>query len=454
VSDRVYTTNLHSDFTIENHGACHFCYVASPLASVSFSYLTLARSGLEPPAAILHHVADLWARFKGTFLETRFAYIGGKDWARYTYGLYFIVPALTLLQRLHGDSDARAIEAARVRTLEAEQLENGDGSFFGKRVTHDRMFGQHAKYETDCYAMLALAYLMHRQHGAPPAASSPDELDANLSTLHVSTESATCFVRTPELFASFSWGTLEEPIPLALFIPKGMDSAAEWAMGNLLGRVRIPGSLRATSVRSMKAVDGGFEVRGVILYRARDGEVLEQRLEYRVLPRERTAHVRTTFIARAAAPRCQRAGLTLHVANDWFNGFSRRYAAEGDARVVSFDPTGAPAVRGSGFTGRIQHIARVYGMNEERLPFRSTWVNIDDRLGVVDLSPRPAGFVLACPTYRNVGGSLHADVLSSPGPLPMPARHAKGDVLLDTHFLLLAGSADETLAAARSRRRR
>jgi len=442
VRDQVYTVNLHGDFTVENHGACHFCYVASPLVSIAWSYYALISGGQAVPEALFHHVADFWSRFKGTFLESRFAYLGGKDWARYTYGLYFIVPALVLLQHQLEDADARSIEAARLATLEWEQEFNGDGSFFGKRVTHGRMMGQEAKYETDCFADVGLAYLLHRQFGPAPEPTPPDRLQVNLSTTHVSPEGGVAFFRSPSLFASFSWSTLTQPIPNALFIPRGMDSASEWAKANLLGRVKIWGIHEALYNRAMRKQSEGFECKGSILYRGRGKELLFQEVRYLVDPRRNLAEVESRFEARTNLFLLGAEGLSLHIVNDIFNGCLRTYHSERGSQEVRFDPTQRPA--GGKFASLARQARRLFPETGPGIELEGNWVNVDDRLGIIRLGPGAKAFRLRTPLGRNIQGNLHCEILVTDVTVNPLRRVKSGTTILHTHFLLLAGTAEAT----------
>ena len=47
IADQVYTANIHSDFTTENHGAYHTCYMACPLHSLTWGDI----SSIAIPAA-------------------------------------------------------------------------------------------------------------------------------------------------------------------------------------------------------------------------------------------------------------------------------------------------------------------------------------------------------------------------------------------------------------------
>jgi len=454
VCDQVYTTNLHTDFTLENHGAYHFCYVASPLQSIAWTYYALAGHGSAQavPEALFHHVEDLWRRVKPTFLDSRFAYVSGKDWARYTYGLYFIVPALVLLQSRYRDRDARAIEAARVRCLAEEQAENTDGSFFGRRFTEHARHGQPAKYETDCFANLALAYQLHTLLAPDLEPTPPAVLQQNLRGCHVSPESGVAFARSEHVFASFSWRTLTTPFPIALFIPIGADDMAEWQANNLLGRIVADEPAHSVAIRSMAVARSGFRIEGIVAYRDHQARPLyDQHLFFEVDPEAREARVRCRFIAKRRVYVRRALGLSLALANDRFNGFTRIYYSAAGQRPVVFDPA-APNPFGRGKSGLVARIVsrlgRQFGLDVQRTGFTGNWVNVDDRLGIIWLGGAPDPFVLHRAQGRNVpDGSLHYDLLAAPELRPRRHFDAEAEILA-VEFRLIAGTAEETRTLA------
>jgi hypothetical protein len=448
VKDQVYTINLHSDYTIENHGACHFCYVASPLLSIAWSYYALLSQGQSVPESLFHHVEDLWNAVKHTFLDDRFAYIGGKDWARYTYGLYFIVPVLVMLQQRYGDTDARTIEIARVRTLLNEQLDNQDGSFFGKRISRNRFIGQSPKYEVGCYAKLGLAYLLHQQLQTDKRATPLPEFYQRISGRSISPESGTCSLRTPKLFASFSWRTLTQAHPIALFIPTGMDNAAEWLANNLLGKVKVLEEVEPVAIRSMRANGKGFTVEGVLTYRSKRREVFLHQFRCEVMPEQNLAIIESKFVAKNKITVLYHEGLQLAVANDRFNDYKRDYKWHSGQATISFDPNQSLPPQGK-FDRLKQKIIKLLGLNLKTWEMGSQWVNIDDKLGIIQLSASKAPFHLQQePTRNTPSGCLHYDVLSSPKRSRYPQTKQPGDVLLHTKFMLVAGTAAETAALA------
>src|SRR5262249_40789843 len=152
----------HGDYTLENHGAYHFCYIASPLLSKAWCVYALRSAGCRVPEAVYHNVDQVWDFAEKTYLKNRFAYPGGQDWARYAYGEYFIVPALVLVDVALAGDRARSILTARLKFIVSEARRNNDGSFFGARFTNGRYDGQHGKYETDCFCCMALAWILRR----------------------------------------------------------------------------------------------------------------------------------------------------------------------------------------------------------------------------------------------------------------------------------------------------
>ncbi|MCC6483300.1 MAG: hypothetical protein IT209_00510 [Armatimonadetes bacterium] len=439
LSEQVYTDNIHSDFTIENHGSYHVCYMACPLHSVAWGRWALESSGATPPEAQLHHFRDVWERLKPTFLEKRFAYIEGKDWPRYAYGMYFIMPALVLMQQQYGDRDAREIEARRFQAFEDEQIWNGDGSFFGRRFTRNIMMDRQAEYETDCYANLGLCYLMHKAK-VPIKPSTPEVFARNLTSQHISEESGFSFAHNKRLFASFAWRTLGGAFPLGLFVPEGMDDACEWAANNLTGRIAVEGvdpKVNPKTTHSDRLTDSGFRTYGRISYSKADGSpAYTHEISFAVDMQKGTAEIQSRFIADADITVTETEGLRLLVASDFFNKGLRKYSSDTGQTSVRFafdDPAPAEQTISSIVVG-------------------GSWVNIDGKLGIVQAQDKPESFVLRRSDIRNgPWGSIHFDVLDCPPARPQSTQVKKGEVVLNTHFVLIAGNADATQLAASAR---
>lgn len=444
----VSTVNLHSDFTLENHGAYHFCYIASPLHSLAWASYALRSQDITPPAALQHHLGDVWNTAKSTFMDRRFAYVGGQDWARYTYGEYFIVPSLVWLHSVLGDPDARAIEASRFRTLAEEQGDNPDGSFFGRRFTRPHYRGQCAKYETDCYANLGLAYLWHRLLPPPAVPTTPENLTKNLSGRLVSPECGIAFARSSRLFASFSWKTLTTPYPLALFVPLGHDDLAEWAPGNLFGRIVLANEdPSAVWIRRMHETTTGFEIRGTVVYRGRKGRIVYTHdLEYQVDMETATATIASRFVARQKILVRRIEGLNLALPNDRFNNFKRSIFSEQGHQELTFDPERRPLwLRKHSLPYRVlRRLLRETLRDGPRHTVDSRWLNIDGVMGIVDIHPGESGFLIHQPAGRNLdNGSLHLDRVYCPVK-GLNQNFRPEEEILSTRFILIAGDVAAT----------
>lgn len=259
VRDWVVGPNVHSDFTIENHGFFHICYMSCPLHSLAWDVYVFRCFGQAPPATVFHHVRDVW----GTLLrfalwEGRFAYVGGKDWPRYAYGLYFMLPALVVQQQYSGDTVARLIETQRVATFEREQCHWADGSFFSGRFTHGRMDGWPSEWETDCACMLAMAYLLHKQAGEWPRPAASRELDREAAGVMLSRESRQISLRGSNRFAAVSYRPRRGATHIT-FGARGAEDMMEWD-GNLSGTYAAEGFSDTQRIKrhAEVAFDGGF----------------------------------------------------------------------------------------------------------------------------------------------------------------------------------------------------
>jgi hypothetical protein len=283
------------------------------------------------------------------------------------------------------------------------------------------------EYETDAYANLGLCYLLHKASARPTSIALSDrELNRRLADRHVSEESQLTYLRTPELFASFTWKRLEGLVPSALFIPMGCDDMAEWGPSNLVGRIAVANVTYkgARLSRSDKLTPEGFECVGSVEYVKTDGTpAYTLTVRYTVDGVRRLAEVRSRFVADADLEARAVEGLRLHVASDRFNAGRRRWTWEGGQRDTRFDLKGPwpdrETVRTILFTGK--------------------WVNIDGRITITDLSPNPAGFALRTSDRRNSPwGSIHYDVLDAPIASDRPSSYAKGQVILETAFRMEA----------------
>lgn len=435
VRNQVYTENIHADFTIENHGAYHFCYMACPLHSLTWSWYGLDSLGHPVPQALSHHYTDVYDVIDKAFLfDGRFAYMSGKDWPRYAYGLYFIMPALVYMQQAHGDRDARLFERLRFRTFEREQIMNGDGTFFGPRFTRAYTASRAFEFETDAYANLGLCYLMHKRAAEkgihPLEPSNPDDYQRRAAGTFVSEDSGFALSRSPKLFTSFSWRELLGGSPLGLFVPAGCDDMAEWGPYQLAGTFTIEGcDLRKRVIRhSESTFDGGFLTVGCMTYMRGEEAVLDHHLAFVSLPEEGIALLFDRGVASADVTVGAHEGLRLYVANDIFNS-GRRTIESPQGR---FDLWGGP------------HTSKTPQADVVRT-LSVPWLTVDGRLSVIAVQADAPFVVQDVRGRRAAWSSIEYELVSLPL-VTEPRSFRAGEVVRDSAFVLLAG---DLKAAAR-----
>lgn len=437
ISEWNETVNVHDDFTIENHGGYHAGYMTWPLQSLAWSYYALASADQPVPATLLHHYRDVWERLRSTYLgDGRFAYLGGKDWPRYAYGLYAVLPPAMLMQHLHDDQVARTVEADRVETLRWEQQLWDDGGFFTGRFTGDSFEGWSPEYESDTAAMLAM---VSRLGGVidtdeRPAPLADDELSAQLAGSVVSPKSRFVTARDDGLFTAFSWKTLEccvgvggEPHEVLGLVMPGDPHMVEWAQGQLAGTFSIKGvgaqerGVRWHDIRRLSG--GGYATLGERWFGDSAEEPrLTQQLAMVSVPGLNRALVLDT--ARATKPVAMggSSALDLHLTNDIFNESERRIHTQGEQRTVP-------------------------GATDGQIDLRGPWVNVDDRLGVA-YDGSAGSLRLQARGHRNLPwNSLRSETVRwSPAD---PGRiHDAGETVRQLAFGFHAGGHDETRGLA------
>ena len=219
--------SIHPDFTIENHGPFHICYQICPQHSLAWAWYAFASNKRAAPQAVYHNLPQTWSRLKQFALwNGRFAYVGGKDWPRYAYGMYFILPALVHMQTVYRDADARLIERQRVGTFEREQLIWNDGSFFSGRFTKGIMERWPSEWETDCAANLTIAALMHELAPAPHPTSREVLAAKNVGTF-TSPYCEIAMRRDPQRLVGWCWRSIGGPVTGMVCSDTGEDML-EW----------------------------------------------------------------------------------------------------------------------------------------------------------------------------------------------------------------------------------
>jgi hypothetical protein len=424
--DRISSCNVFHDYTIENHGSCHFCYVASPLDSLTWARAAFMLAGRDAPESLSHNVKPFWEKHKSLFLDERFAYAGGQDWSRYTYGEYFIVPVCVAMQQQFADPDAAAIELARAKRLHREQSRNGEtGAFFGSRVTRGTFHGQPAKYETDCYAHIALARLLHELNAPGIEPRSIERVHEINSTAHVGLETQVAWVRTPKMFASFCPLTLDQYKPIVLIAARDADHLLEFMPGNLCGCVDFAGAgehcPRVVSMR--RSGERIVTINAEMLWQTGHAHAVSQKLTVTLDGDAGCVRVYTLMTALKKLWIKQCHGLNLAVANDAENNA----LTQGPRRY-----NGQPLEPWSGNRGKIDKAFKRLGLSagfrQAHVDLNTRELSIDDTLKVTLLTPDQTLWVRQSPE-QNAAESMRYDVIGC-GPRRSNFFARPGEVLV------------------------
>lgn len=447
ISDLVYTCNLHGDFSLENHGAYHFCYVASPLLSKAWCAYTLMTSDEPVPEALFHNVEQVWTLAEKTFLTNRFAYIGGQDWARYSYGEYFIIPALTFIDTNLKTQRAVEILQARLNCLLLEARRNPDGSFFGTRFTNGKFGGQYGKYETDCFCCIGLAWLLRQPGPTDPSVRS--ELSPRAPFNHVSPEGQFCFRRSPDYFFSFSWTTLEDSVPNVSFAPLASDDLCEWNSGNMVGTVGLPFTPVTIGVRAMQCDDRSMRVEGVQLARSRRGRPLVEHFFNLCLDFQHgQLKIRSKYVSRSRLWLATVTGVNLAFPNDIFNNNIRTISFQHGSLELRTDPCKHQTRSQQNLAQRIcRRVLRLFGWDGSIVnELKTNWINVDNTLGII----LPREDRISIRHFRNRSapwGSLFLVRVEAPERITR-LLVPSGSVLFDTDLVVHLGSKEMTAELA------
>ena len=422
ISDWVYTTNVHPDFTMEGHGAYQFDYIACPLHSLAWAYYAFVSNDKRVPESLFHHLLDIWAMVKKTHLyRGRFAYLQGKDWARDVYGLYFIMPVLVLIETEFNDTDARLIEQLRFKAFKWEQDYNHDGGVFSRRFYY-RKTDWPLIYETDCYANMGMAYLLHKL--APPIqAATMADFQQRVQGSFLSRYCEFLFSRNEKTFISFSWRNLSGEQPMALFVPTD-DYMVEWPWQrrNLVGylKIRSYDMDKTLTFHNDDIFADGFTTTGRVLEGKNGGSYGACRyVSFTGLPADGTAIIIEHIIAQEDIIVTEQGGLSYFLPNYIFNDNRRQfYWQDGEKEIYG------------------------YGGSENLEIINSKWLNVDGKLGIISVLDNRA-FTIKDINYGSIwSGQLNEEIYYPY--ISRPIRYREGEVIQQLCFVLVNADKDIT----------
>lgn len=435
----VTTANLLPNFFAASRGVLDPGELTLPLQSLASIDYAYAETRRPLPRALRFRLEAVSRSLQHLYLaEGRLIYPAGQEGPRNADDLCFLLPALVTQQRAGVEGGAaRLMERALFNRLEREQQANADGTFFGARVSGGAVLGRPAIFETDAYAMVALAYLLHRAQPKVLAPVSDAALQESTAGAWDDPITRTVAARAPGLFASFAWRTVARPsgsrVPsaLGLFAPTAAPDLVEWAPDQLVGAIDAEGFERTRSItHRQRLVPGGFTTTGRI-----DEGLREERpavrhfVAYAALPAERMAVLLDLAVAVQEARVTRNEGLQLALGNDLASGNTWPLVGEMEPLAIrGEEPEGAAVDR----------------------TLETRWLTVAGALGVA-LVYGQEPFTLrdfSAPDQRPTDAyrSRHTELLCTPFQ-KAPVDHRARQVVRDTAILLVAGDAAATRAA-------
>ena len=428
--------NFFPHYALDHHGYLNVGYMAICVSNVAMLHFDLKRAGLQPPASLYHHQAELWQVLRRMiFSDGRLARIGGDSRVRYAYCQEYLLPALLFAADHLRDPHALPLAERQLTLIEQEALA-GDGTFYGRRLEYLRSHNPHyyARLESDraCVLAMLLNYLPLVTVPVPPSVSFAESVagewmeEAHGAVMH----------RSAQRLSSFAWRA--HGLTQALCLPPGDGSLAEWSL-NLCPVVRFLGDdgsysgrhrrLLANHVRSFA---GGFATCGSVMEGvnvnidegASCTDQAVTHIAFAALPDNRTCLCLQYVVA--AADRvgylAELKDLHLAVPNDLFNGSRRTLRASSDQTVLTVPPA-----------------------RDEVLTFQSSWLNIDDCLGVVVLHGGDQILVDRSVSRRGRYQSVFAEEICLHVRNKVE-RCQTGEILVDIGFAVLSGATAEATA--------
>jgi len=370
--------NFFPNYALDHHSYLNVGYMAICASHAALLHFDLKRAGATPPESLYHHQHALWQVLRRfVFDDGRLARIGGDSRVRYAYCQEYLIPALLLAADHFRDPHALPLVERQLALMEREAEAGQDGTFYGSRLAAMRRQNPHyyTRLESDraCVLAMLLNNLPLVQAPAPASVSFESSAagvwmeDAHGAVMH----------RSAHRLASFAWRA--HGLAQGLCVPPGDSSLAEWSL-NLSPVIRFlgdDGSQPNAHRRLLQCqieplgeegfVTCGAVMEGVSVSVDEGASCTDQavtRIAFAALPDGHTclslqyvvaASDRVGFLA-------EYKDLHLAIPNDLFNGYRRTvWSSSGRTELHS------PPER------------------DETLAIPGSWLNVDDRLGVVAL---------------------------------------------------------------------
>lgn len=428
VADLHKGANFHDGWALDHHGYLNVGYMVVTASQAAIGHFDLGDSA---PEALHLHQEELWRTIKRLiFSDGRLARVGGDTRVRYAYCQEYLLPVLAYAADQFGDPHALGLLDAQVELIAGEADHNGDGSFYGERLTElgDLSPLYTTRLESD--RAVSLAMTQAALAGMSAESQGLGGFEESVAGHWHDPDHGVVVHRSPNRLASVAWrasGRLQ-----AMCQPPDDGHLAEWSL-NLSPDVTFLGDSRNNELPSRRLIDnvtqpfdGGFLSWGRVTEGASlslaegwtGADAGESFSVFAALPDGVTLIGMHLVRAGSWRPTIRTVkGLHLNVPNDLYNGFSRTY---GEISLTS-----PPAV-------------------DDVVPLGRSWTVVDDRIGVVGVYG--AEELVVDRRVQRRGGpqhSLYVDELCYGHEQGFRAVES-GDIILDVGFAVLSGADSAT----------
>jgi hypothetical protein len=201
--------NIHSDYTLENHGFVHPDYMST--IGLNLMNVVVYRLLDKPvPEACTFNARPVYENLKWMSLpDGGLLYPSGTDWNMHRIDMTASLHAQ--VARILGDPEAAVLEAAAVETISRMQSRSGSG-----RTFLPGEFPSYPGHEPHAGWLYAIAALTDQFWPAPARSVTAEQLWKKLTGSRMFEDARMFVVRTPDAVSSFTWGlrAMGQTVPL------------------------------------------------------------------------------------------------------------------------------------------------------------------------------------------------------------------------------------------------
>lgn len=431
--------NFTENMALHHHAYLNVGYMVICMSNIAMMHFSCKHHRIEPPAALYHHVMDLWRMIKlCTFPDGRLWRIGGDTRVRYAYCQDYAIPMWLMMRDEFGE-DCDAMERDWLSSVAKEQSGNPDGSFMKARLQElaEASPLYFHRLEGDKGVTLSMGAYWRSKYNDFENKKASSRQAPLLGDWHDEFHGAVV-AKGKNRCASWVWEATQRPVGQC--VPSENSDLAEWRW-NLAGTIEGMGFFNEATRESNKewSFPGGFCTSGSLVWISdnfiAEGQSREstarEKIAVAALPDD------ATMIVMQQAQTLNRVilktvkGLQFNVPNDLFNNFIHKYHTE----KAEFSLIGLEAENKTIKTG-----SQTLSIDEK--------INIEAISGIKEICIYRPGKRQVCifgkpASQGRSGGNLYCDEICHPCSTTRRS-YDKGEVLFDQAFAISIGN--KTLA--------